>query len=294
MLLVLLGAEVVAFVTVCRFFVQSPHGQQLDTVSLTGNRIGQDRIEGFVVAVLDTISVLSVILATAAVGFIALIRRRIVVAVAAILLIAGANATTEILKRVIHRPRFGVDLPRAGLGNSLPSGHTTIAASVAVALVLVLPVALRGIGALVGAFGAAVVGVGTLSAGWHRPSDAVAALLVVGAWASAAGLFIVMAQRHHGGVEYGPVNWRALLTLVAAGLVLLVGAGIALVLTNQVRTTPPEALGRARLFVAYAGGAMGIAGTVGLVQASVLATAHRVVPRAVAPAPKNEDATVEG
>ncbi|GIH21214.1 phosphatase PAP2 family protein [Rugosimonospora africana] len=294
-LLVLAGAELVAFVMVCRFFVQTRHGQLLDTAALTGNRIGQDHIGDLVLTVLDTITALSVVAATATVGFIALIRRRIAVAFGVVVLVAGASATSQVLKRLIPRPDLGVDLQRAAVGNSLPSGHTTIAASVAVALVLALPAGVRGIVAILGAFGAAIVGVATLSAGWHRPSDAVAALLIVGAWASVAGVFIVVAQRRHGDVDYGPANWRAVLALVAAGAVLLAGAALTLKLTDQVIATPADQLSRGRLFVAYAGGSMGIAAAVSLIMASVLATVHRVVPQAVVPLAQGENAgVVEG
>src|SRR5207245_1071112 len=102
-------------------------------------------------------------------------------AVGAVLLIVGANLTTQLLKSVLVRPVLGIDPERAAAGNSLPSGHTTIAASVAVAVLLVVPAAVRGVSAVVGAVLTAAAGVATLSAGWHRSSDAVAALLVVGA-----------------------------------------------------------------------------------------------------------------
>jgi membrane-associated phospholipid phosphatase len=279
--LVLAAAEALGFVGIWRFFVQSEHGQLLDTVALAGNSIGQTRIETLVDTILNAMSAVSVVLATAVVGFIALIRRRVAVAFGAILLIAGANLTTQFLKQAIDRPQLGVDLQRAAAGNSLPSGHTTVAGSVAVALLLVLPSRVRGVGAILGAFFAAIVGIATLSAGWHRPSDAVAALLIVGAWGCAAGLFIVIAQRRHGGVDYGPPNRWAVLALAVAGLALLAGAAVALKLTDQVLSTPTDELGRRRLLVAYAGGAVGIAGTASLVVASVLATVHRVVPQVV-------------
>src|SRR5690606_39114784 len=79
-------------------------------------------------------------------------------------------------------------------GNSLPSGHATAAAAFAIGLTLVLPPRARGPVSLVGATYAAVVGVATLSSGWHRPSDVVAAYLVVGGWAAAAGLVLVLTQ----------------------------------------------------------------------------------------------------
>jgi membrane-associated phospholipid phosphatase len=279
-LLVLAAVEAVAFLAVEHFFVQSVHGQLLDTVALTGNRIGRTRIEQLVDTILNTLTGASLVVNTAVVGFIALVRRRVAVAFGALLLIAGANLTTQVLKHVISRPELGVDVERAAAGNSLPSGHTTVAASVVAAFILVLPAGTRGLGAVAGAVFAAAAGVATLSAGWHRPSDAVCALLVVGAWACVAGLFVVAVQRRHGNVDYGPPS-RFAVVLLLGGLALLCGAGFALALTNQVLAIPADELSRRRLFAAYAGGAMGIAGTTGLVFGAMLATVHRVVPRAV-------------
>jgi len=151
-----------------------------------------------------------------------------------------------------------------------------VAASVAVALVLALPARLRGVGGVVGAGFTALAGVATLSAGWHRPSDAVAALLVVGAWASAAGAVLVIAQRPAERDE--APHWAAVAVLVVAALGFFVVAALALRWTDQVLTVPTDELSRRRLLAAYGGGAAGIAGTAALVMALVLATVHRVVP----------------
>jgi membrane-associated phospholipid phosphatase len=283
--LVLLAAvQVVAFWAVWRFFVHTEYGQLLDTVALAGNRFGRERLAERVALVLNAISAVSLAAATAVVGFIALVRRRIALAVGAVLLIVGANLTTQLAKVVVDRPDLGIDPERAAAGNSLPSGHTAVAASVAVALVLVLPPRVRVAGALLGAVATTAVGVATLSAGWHRPSDAVAAQLIVGAWGCAAALFVVAAQRRHGEIDYGRSHGPATVTLVLAGVALVVGAGLAMALTDRAPPVAPEELSRSRLLVAYAGGAMGIAGTAGLLLASVLATVHRVVPQAVPPA----------
>ncbi|MEU7866903.1 phosphatase PAP2 family protein [Dactylosporangium sp. NPDC049140] len=277
-LLVLAAAQAAGFVAVWRFFVHSEHGQLLDFVALTGNSIGQARVAGLVHDTLSTISVVSVAAATIAIGFIAVARRRVALGVGAVLLIAGSNATTQYFKELIYRPHLGIDVDRVAAGNSLPSGHTTVAASVVVALVLVVPPRTRGLVALGGAVIASLVGVATLSAGWHRPSDAVAALLVVGAWAAAASLFILIAQRRHGGVRYGAANTYTTVFLALVSIGLLLGAVVALRLTDGVIEQAVDDLSRRRLFVAYAGGALGIAGTAGLVVSAVLATAHRVVP----------------
>ncbi len=280
-LLGLAGAQIVAFILIWRLFVRSEHGQLLDTIALSGNSIGHARTAEIVDTILNAISAVSLTVATAVVGFIALARRRIAVAVGAVLLIAGSNLTTQVLKQVIYRPQLGVDPER--INNSLPSGHTTIVASVAAALILVLPARQRGAGAIAGAIVAALAGAATLSASWHRPSDAVAALLVVGAWACLASLFMIGAQRRHGEVEYGPPNQFAAIALSLGALVLLTAASLALVATDQILFTPVDEIGRRRLLIAYAGGTLGIAGTAFLVMACELATAHRVVPAVVAP-----------
>ncbi|MFG2044172.1 phosphatase PAP2 family protein [Dactylosporangium sp. NPDC048998] len=288
-LLFVAALEAAGAVAVWRFFVGTEHGQLLDYVAITGNSIGRSRVETLVHNTLNGISIVSLTAATIAIGFIALARRRVALAVGAVLLIGGANVTTQVLKALIYRPELGVDPERAAAGNSLPSGHTTIAASVAVALVLVLPAKARGPAAFLGTVFAALAGVATLSAGWHRPSDAVAALLIVGAWAAVASLFIVIAQRRHGGVSYGAPSTYTTVFLTLVSLVLLAGAALCMHLTDDVITRSVDDLSRRRLFVAYAGGALGIAGITALVVAAVLLTVHRVVPRLVPPADPEPD-----
>lgn len=273
--------QVGVLVAVWWFAVRTEHGQLLDTIALTGNSIGQQRIVGVVGGVLNAVSLLSLLAATVVIGFIALIRGRIGLAVVTIVLIAGANVTTQALKHFIERPDFGIDPERAAAGNSLPSGHTTVAASVAIALVMVLPPRLRGLGALLGAGYAAAAGVATLSAGWHRPSDAVAALLVVGAWGSLASLVLLLIQGDTVQVEPGDGHLVVRNVLAIGGLVLVVAAAVAIGWTDGERMIPIEEFGRRRLLVAYAGSAAGIAGTAALVMALVLRTVHRVVPRRI-------------
>ena len=276
-------AHVVGLVAVWWFFLRTEHGQLLDAMALYGNFIGQNEVEGIVERVLNGMSVASLALATAVIGFIALIRGRIALALVAILLIGGANLTTQVLKYGLARPDFGADPERVYAGNSLPSGHTTIAASVVVALVLVLPPRARGIAGLIGACYTALAGVATLSAGWHRPSDAVAAMLVVGGWAAVAGMVLVAVRRDNDVVHLDETHRVAVAVLAVAGLLLLAVAVLALRTADQVVTVPPDELGRGRLFAAYAGGAAGVAGSAGLLVALVLSTVHRVVPHRDAP-----------
>ncbi|NJP35182.1 phosphatase PAP2 family protein [Micromonospora thermarum] len=277
--LVLVLVQAAAFLAVWRVAVHTELGQWLDTVALTGNRIGQDRIDGPVDRILNAMSVVSLVAATAVIGFIALIRGRVALAVTATLLIVGANATTQALKYGLARPDFGIDPERIYAGNSLPSGHTTVAASVAVALVLVLPPTMRVAGAFLGAGYAAAAGVATLSAGWHRPSDAVAAYLVVGVWAALGGLLLLVTQREQAQVDSADAHRVATAVLGIGGALAVVACVLALTWLAGLPRVAPAELSRRPLFVGYAGSAAGIAGTMGMVMALVLISVHRLVPR---------------
>ncbi|MFU8873142.1 phosphatase PAP2 family protein [Micromonospora sp. SL4-19] len=278
-LVVLALAHAVALIVLWRIAVHTVSGQWIDTVALTGSRIGHDRIDGPVDRILNAMSVASLLVATAVIGFIALIRNRTALAVTATLLIAGANVSTQLLKHYLTRPDFGIDPERAAAGNSLPSGHTTVAASVAIALILVLPPKVRVPGAFLGAGYAAAAGVGTLSAGWHRPSDAVAAYLLVGAWAAVAGLVLLFFQRERAAISPADAHRVAAAVLGVGGALALVASGLALAWLVGQSDVPADELARRPLFVGYAGSAAGIVGTMAVVAALVLAMVHRLVPR---------------
>jgi membrane-associated phospholipid phosphatase len=281
-LLVLAGAQAFAFVKVREFFVFTEDGQRLDWIALSGNYIGARHTEVVVGAVLNATSAAAVLGATLFVGFIALIRRRVLLAVTATLLVAGANFTAQLLKRTTDRPDLGIDMERITAGNSLPSGHTTLAASIAIALILVLPAQVRALGALVGAAYAALAGIATLSAGWHRPSDAVASLLIVGAWAAVAGAVLLLFQRDDGFADTQRAHRTAILTLVVVAAIALGGAALALHWVYEVIAIPPDDLSRRRLLAAYGGSAAGIVGVAALVTALFLSSVHQVVPRRAA------------
>ena len=140
---------------------------------------------------LDTVSVTSIFLATVALIVIALLRRRPLLAVGIGVLVLGANVTTQILKDVLTRPDL---LTPHTLQNSIPaypSGHSTVAMSLALALVLAVPARLRLPVGLVGITYAVLVGAATLTGAWHRPSDVLGAYLVTLGWAAAVCAWLV-------------------------------------------------------------------------------------------------------
>ncbi|MEG9249221.1 phosphatase PAP2 family protein [Arthrobacter sp. Soc17.1.1.1] len=138
---------------------------------------------------LDTLPAISVVLAAAAILFVAVHRRRYGAAAMAVAVVVASNLTTQLLKNVVFdRPDRGV----ATLDfNSLPSGHTTLAASAAAAVFVIATPRWRPAAAALGGAYSVLAGAATFINLWHRPADVVAALLVVGTWTLLGGLVVM-------------------------------------------------------------------------------------------------------
>jgi membrane-associated phospholipid phosphatase len=124
----------------------------------------------------------------------ALLAGRARAALAAAVLLGGSALTTQLLKHALASQRAFPDghyMPAA----SWPSGHTTAAASLALALVLVSPPRLRRIVAAAGALLVAATAFALLVLGSHYPTDIVGACLVAGGWACLAATLLPSAVR---------------------------------------------------------------------------------------------------
>lgn len=132
----------------------------------------------------------------------------------------GAVVTVQLLKRdLLNKAPLGIQETAL---NSLPSGHTAAAATAAVIAVMVAPARIRGIIAFFAALTTALAGISTVLNGWHRPMDAVVAILVVTVWAILGALLLRCLVR--------PEPWRtnrAIGTLVI-GILFVLGAGAGL------------------------------------------------------------------
>jgi membrane-associated phospholipid phosphatase len=118
---------------------------------------------------------------TAVLAAIALYRRRPRHALAVILLIGGANLTTQVLKVLLAHPRHHDFLGEAQLAaKAFPSGHATASMALAFAAVLVAPVAWRPFVAVAGALFALAVSESVMLLAWHFPSDIAGGYLVAG------------------------------------------------------------------------------------------------------------------
>jgi membrane-associated phospholipid phosphatase len=269
--------NVLFFVALALLSVHTVRGHMLDTVALDGNSLGRRTVDGPLDAALGAISVASTVVVLVVIAVVAAVRRRIALAVMTAVVVVGATATTWLLKRWIYRPYLGVDPDRASAGNSLPSGHATAAAAFAIGLTLVLPPAARGAVSLLGATYAAVVGAATLSSGWHRPSDIVAAYLIAGGWAAFAGLVLVLLQRPSVVDRRERAEW-SLAVALALGCVLAVIGLTLLFYVAQRMSQPVEHMASALLRLGYLGSVLTVASAAYLMMAVVLVSVHRVVP----------------
>ena len=171
----------VAFVLVYYVSVRTVRGRLISDASLRGAISSGASVQVTVEAILDIVSVGSLLGAVAVVAVIALLRLDRVRGLASIAVLVTANVSTWLLKEhLITRPDLGLDEVAPATLNSLPSGHTTAAFSAVAALLIVLPPAVRVPTAFLGGTFATVTALATMFAGWHRAADAMAAFLVVG------------------------------------------------------------------------------------------------------------------
>lgn len=117
-------------------------------------------------------------IAVAGIFLIGVLRRRVVLALAGVGIVAASVGTAEFLKDTLSRPDLVPADSNPG-GNSFPSGHTAVAMAVMFALILVVPYRIRGLVAFCSAALATEIGALTVIARWHRPSDTVGADLMV-------------------------------------------------------------------------------------------------------------------
>lgn len=270
----------VAVVAVWRAFVTTRTGQLLEQAAFEGSELGASRLWLVAEPVLEIISLPFVALVLLVAMLLAVLRGRVLLAVQIAVLMAGANLSTQLLKHaLLDRPDLDVG---DRLANALPSGHTTAAASVSVALLFLLPPRFRPVGAVVGVLYTGATGISTLVGQWHRPSDVVAAVLVVGAW---AGLAAALGTGARPRTDRGAGRWTVgtvVTVLLTGGVVAGIAAVVALQRSLDHLADGLDLASRADLLTAYGGGALGFVTATCVVVAAVLLALETAEPRRVA------------
>ena len=171
------------------FFVRTTTGQFIDESALVEAVELSGTAGKAATKLLDWLPALSVLIASIVVVLVTVLRRRWAAAGIAVAACVGANLATQILKDLLPvRPYRGIETLEL---NSLPSGHTTMAASAAAAVFLMVSPRWRPLAGYLGGTFAVATGISTLINQWHRPADVVAAFLVVGTFMVPAGWLII-------------------------------------------------------------------------------------------------------
>ncbi len=239
-----------SFVVVYYLTVRTQAGRQIGDASLRGALFTRTAFAEPVGRLLDIVSVGSLMGAVAVTATVALIRMARSHGVAAIALLVGANASTWLLKEhVLVRPDLGLSEVTPATLNSMPSGHSTAAFSIVVALLVVVPASWRPRLAPVGVAYAALTALATMSAGWHRAGDSIAAFALVGLWATAAAWGVAVTAGPEGAAGQTPGRGGTRWLVVGAVGSTALGAGLILAL-SLVSSTHENLVGAATAFLA--------------------------------------------
>jgi membrane-associated phospholipid phosphatase len=168
----------------------------LDAAALHGFESAQHpRIESVATFLAHLCNPLPYGLVAAAVIAIAAKTRGLRLAAAVGFLLAGANASSQILKPLLahHRELQGTEFHLININDAaFPSGHATAAMSLSIAVLMIVPRAYRPLVATLGALFTIGVSFSLLILGWHFPSDIVGGYLMATAW----GLTTLAAYRY--------------------------------------------------------------------------------------------------
>lgn len=176
----------VIFAAVFLVAVRTAPGQRFeDSILRAADRSATTAEQVQALNTLDTITVPSVIVGMIFVLLVALFRRRILLGLLSVGMIVASIATSEAIQRMAHRPILLSHGFRRE-DQSFPSGHAAVAMSLMCAVVMVVPYRFRGLAVFLASLWAASVGVATVTAGWHRPSDTIGSDLIVVGYTCAA------------------------------------------------------------------------------------------------------------
>ncbi len=265
-LLGLSGGAVVIFWVVYLLAVRTRWGQRLDATALSGRAALRPRTIHAAAQLLTTISVASLVLVGGLIVLIALSRRRPLLSLGAGAVIAGAVMTSEVLKHVVlPRPYFGIR-DAVGVHPSYPSGHTTVAYSLAIAALLVAPSRSRAAVGILGSLYAIGIGIAVVATGNHRPSDPIGAVAVVIAWGA---LVAATLQSVSVDTPRDQRDRRVSPALALGGAALLAFAFVGLVVTAI--AIKFDRLGTVEVTGAFSGGCAAIVGAALIATAALLA-----------------------
>lgn len=221
--------------------VLTPTGQHLENAALAGRQQTTTEMSREATQALGNITLTSLAVAGITIVGIGLVRRQFALTVAAVGVILGGQALTQLLKRfVLGRPDLSGALP--GIRhNSFPSGHTTVAMTLMVAIFLIVPYRWRGVAMLIVLTWATSIGAYTITAGWHRFSDTLGADMVTLLMGAIASLYLAKTGRLRRATRRHPLRVVFVIVSAILGTVSL-GLGLLLVITASQQPLSDEVI----------------------------------------------------
>ena len=142
-----------------------------------------DALPGWLEPVVHVFTVSAVVIAVSVImsviAIAVLVVRKRWLAIAQLAVFGGlCFAAAELLKPLLPRP-YLINL-MSNRSNSAPSGHVILAAAASVILLCAVPRAFRALAAVIGWIYTVLVGMSVIAGQWHRPTDVVMGLLIVG------------------------------------------------------------------------------------------------------------------
>lgn len=246
-----------------------PLGRRLDGAALDAfGAVARPRLEPSIQGIANLAGPPGLIVIGSSIICIALLRRRWMMAALVPLILLAANLFTHLAKPSLAHPRIvelaGIDTAYPA---SWPSGHATVAMSLALCAVLVAGPRLRPVAAALGAAYAIGVGYSLVVLGWHLPSDVLGGFLVAATFALLGAAALAQleqkqeqprqaaagaAETHAGPLSLGVPSalvrpgLTALTTLVLCGVAVLARHPNA---TGQVGSNPAAVLAAAAIAV---------------------------------------------
>ena len=226
----------VGFAAVYALTVRTIPGRQFGDASLRGAMLTRSGFANGVDTILGVVSIASLLAGIAVIAMFALARLQRARGVVAVGLVLATNVSAWVLKNhLLSRPDLALREVTPATLNSLPSGHTTAVFSVVVAMLFIAPSGWRGGVALPGGTASIAMALATLSAGWHRAGDSIAAFALVGAWAGLAILVVgaldadAPSAPHPSGASPLARRWLVAMTAGTGGIAVCLAVGLVLI-----------------------------------------------------------------
>jgi hypothetical protein len=209
-------------------------GQVLDDIAMEGRKATRLASRRLATSVVQHLTPIALVLGGGGLVVLAARWRGRLAAAAVALCLGGSGALARLLKAELPRETL-VSGSWVGPANTYPSGHSAVAAALALMAVAVCPTAWRARIAALAAGALALHTLAIMGSGWHRPSDAVGGISLAVALCGVGSAVVV--RRWWGAPQRDTSKWFDRPRQVGVGVALALGVTVTWSLTMLVLNT---------------------------------------------------------